>query len=160
MNAVLYAFVIGLHILICFILIVVVLLQTGKGADAGALMGGSSQTVFGSRGPTTFFHYLTGGAAGLFLVTSLFLSCTPGPGKKTGSELDDLTPTPVTTPGDDGHGHAPGETHDGDLVAPPGLTPTPGAAATAASTSTPAAPAATATPAAPAATPAATATSN
>lgn len=88
MNAVLYAFVIGLHVLICFILIVVVLLQQGKG-DSGALMGGSSQTVFGSRGPTTFFHYLTGGAASLFLVTSLFLSCTPSPNKPTGTVLGD-----------------------------------------------------------------------
>lgn len=123
MSAVLYAFVIGLHILICLILIVVVLLQQGKG-DTGALMGGSSQTVFGSRGPTTFFHYLTGGAAGLFLVTSMFLSCTPTPGKDTGTVLgDDGTPAAEATPGDDGamsvptddgHGHAPGENHGGE----------------------------------------------
>ena len=115
MNAVLYAFVIGLHILICFILIVVVLLQQGKGG-AGALMGGSSQTVFGSRGPTTFFHYLTGGSASLFLVTSLFLSCVPSPSKTTGTVVgddDDGVPTVedvVATPEDHtGHDHAPGE---------------------------------------------------
>ena len=118
MSGFLFAFVVGLHLLICLILVVVVLLQQGKG-DTGALIGGSSQTVFGSRGPTTFFHYLTGGAAGLFLVTSLFLSCTPAPGKGTGSVLDDEgTPTAEATPGDDGaaplddgHGHAPGENH-------------------------------------------------
>ena len=100
MNAVLYAFVVGLHILICFILIVVVLLQQGKG-DTGALMGGSSQTVFGSRGPTTFFHYLTGGSAALFLVTSMFLSCTPSPNKPSGTVLED-EPAATATPVDDG----------------------------------------------------------
>lgn len=101
MNAVLYAFIVGLHILICFILIVVVLLQQGKG-DTGALMGGSSQTVFGSRGPTTFFHYLTGGSAALFLVTSMFLSCTPSPNKPSGTVLDDAEPSASATPADDG----------------------------------------------------------
>ena len=101
MNAVLYAFIVGLHILICFILIVVVLLQQGKG-DTGALMGGSSQTVFGSRGPTTFFHYLTGGSAALFLVTSMFLSCTPSPNKPSGTVLDDPDPSASATPADDG----------------------------------------------------------
>lgn len=114
MNAVLYAFVVGLHILICFILIVVVLLQTGKGADAGALMGGSSQTVFGSRGPATFFHYLTGGAAGLFLVTSLFLSCTPSPNRGSGSAIEDdpgatASPTPAEDAGDILPGATPGD---------------------------------------------------
>lgn len=101
MNAALYAFIVALHILICVILVLVVLLQQGKG-DTGALMGGSSQTVFGSRGPTTFFHYLTGGAASLFLVTSMFLSCTPSPSKEAGSVLDDPEPAATATPGDDG----------------------------------------------------------
>ena len=103
MNAVLYAFVVGLHILICFILIVVVLLQTGKG-DSGALLGGSSQTVFGSRGPTTFFHYLTGGSAGLFLVTSLFLSCAPRPGTGPGDTVlpDEPGVEDSALPGEDG----------------------------------------------------------
>ena len=84
MNAIAYAFVAGLHILVCVILVIVVLLQTGKGADIGAAFGGSSQTVFGSRGPTTFFHYLTTGSAVLFMFTSIFLSCSPAP--KTGGK--------------------------------------------------------------------------
>lgn len=125
MNVVLYAFVVGLHILICFILILVVLLQSGKGADAGALMGGSSQTVFGSRGPTTFFHYLTGGAAGLFLLTSLFLSCTPSPGRGSGSAIEDdpeeiASPTPASDAGDI---LAPTGTPAGDAAATPESSP-------------------------------------
>ena len=45
---------ITIHYLVCFFLIVAILLQAGKGADIGAVFGGASQTVFGSRGPATF----------------------------------------------------------------------------------------------------------
>ena len=70
--------VVGLHFFLCFLLIVVVLLQAGKGADIGAAFGGgSSNTVFGSRGPANFFHYLTYAAAGLFVATSLYLAIHP-----------------------------------------------------------------------------------
>jgi len=97
MSSFLYYFVATLHILVCVLLVVIVLLQTGKGADLGALAGGGSQTVFGSRGPTTFFHYLTTGAAALFMVTSLFLSCTPGPDKGAGTVIGEDTPEPAAT---------------------------------------------------------------
>ena len=64
-----------LHILSCFFLIGVVLLQTGKGADAGAAFGGgSSQTVFGSSGAGNLLTRLTTGTAILFMVTSLGLT--------------------------------------------------------------------------------------
>jgi preprotein translocase subunit SecG len=63
------------HVLVCFILIIAVLLQSGKGADlAGAFGGGGSQTAFGSRGPATFLSRLTSVAAITFMVTSLALS--------------------------------------------------------------------------------------
>jgi preprotein translocase subunit SecG len=63
------------HILSCFFLIGVVLLQTGKGADAGAAFGGgSSQTVFGSSGAGNLLTRLTTGTAILFMVTSLGLT--------------------------------------------------------------------------------------
>ena len=63
------------HILSCFFLIGVVLLQTGKGADAGAAFGGgSSQTVFGSSGADNLLTRLTTGTAILFMVTSLGLT--------------------------------------------------------------------------------------
>src|SRR5438270_2005257 len=96
-HPILYYFIVALHVSVCVILVVVVLLQQGKGDGMGAAFGGGgSQTVFGSRGPTTFFHYLTTGAAGLFIVTSLFLSCTPSTGGG-GSVLPNASPSP--TPG-------------------------------------------------------------
>ncbi len=63
-----------LHILVCLALIGIVLLQTGKGASIGAVFGSSSQTVFGSRGPTSFLHKLTTVAAVVFMLTSLGLT--------------------------------------------------------------------------------------
>ena len=62
------------HIVACFILIGVVLLQTGKGADVGAVFGGSSQTVFGSSGAGNLLTRLTTGTAILFMITSLGLT--------------------------------------------------------------------------------------
>ena len=70
-----YIALVTLYIIICFFLILVVLLQQGKGADiAGAFGGGSSQTAFGARGATTFLHKLTTGAFVAFVVISLLLS--------------------------------------------------------------------------------------
>jgi preprotein translocase subunit SecG len=63
-----------LHVLACFVLIVVVLLQTGKGADIGAVFGGSSQTIFGSSGAGNLLTRLTTWTAVLFMLTSLFLT--------------------------------------------------------------------------------------
>ncbi len=61
-----------LHLLACFVLIVVVLLQRGTGADMGAMFGGgASATVFGSRGAGNFFTKLTTAAVVTFFVTSL-----------------------------------------------------------------------------------------
>ena len=66
--------VVILHILACLTLILVVLLQTGKGADLGAAFGGSSQTVFGSQGAGGFLAKLTTGMAVVFMLTSLSLA--------------------------------------------------------------------------------------
>jgi len=63
-----------IHVFMCVILILVVLLQTGKGADMGAAFGGASQTLFGSAGPTGFLGKLTTGAAVIFMITSLTLA--------------------------------------------------------------------------------------
>ena len=53
-----------LHVMVCLVLVVVVLLQHGKGADIGAVFGGgASNTVFGSRGAGNFLTRLTTGAA-------------------------------------------------------------------------------------------------
>jgi preprotein translocase subunit SecG len=64
-----------LHVMVCVVLIVVVLLQRGKGAEIGAVFGGgASTTVFGSRGAGNFLTKLTTGAAVTFMLTSLVLS--------------------------------------------------------------------------------------
>jgi len=55
-------------------LVLVVLLQAGKGANMGAVFGGSSQTIFGSSGPGTFLGKMTTGVAIIFMLTSLTLS--------------------------------------------------------------------------------------
>ena len=67
-----------LHIVICLALIVIVLLQTGKGSEIGAVFGSSSQTLFGSTGGGTFFGKLTTGVAVIFLLTSLILAGRSG----------------------------------------------------------------------------------
>ena len=62
------------HIIICAILIVAILLQSGKSADlAGAFGGGGSQTAFGGRGTATLMSKVTTICAVLFMVTSLGL---------------------------------------------------------------------------------------
>ena len=66
--------VIILHVLACIGLILIVLLQRGKGADLGAAFGGSSQTVFGSQGAGGFLTKVTTAAAVVFMFTSLGLA--------------------------------------------------------------------------------------
>jgi preprotein translocase subunit SecG len=67
-------FLITLHVLVAVILILMVLLQKGKGADIGAAFGGASQTVFGPRGAQSFLSKLTAGSAILFMLTSVSLA--------------------------------------------------------------------------------------
>ena len=65
---------IGIHVLVCFFLIFVVLLQSAQAADlAGAFGGGGSQTALGMRGAATMLQKATTGAAVLFMLTSLAL---------------------------------------------------------------------------------------
>lgn len=73
-----FAFITILHIVICVILIMVVLLQTGKGAEMGAAFGGATQTVFGSSGPAGFLSKLTTAVAILFMITTLSLCYLTG----------------------------------------------------------------------------------
>jgi preprotein translocase subunit SecG len=68
-----------LYVLVCLFLIMVVLLQQGKGADlAGAFGGGGSQTSFGPRGTTNIMHRMTTGAFVLFVVLCLTLTILSG----------------------------------------------------------------------------------
>ncbi|MCP9446118.1 MAG: preprotein translocase subunit SecG [Nitrospira sp.] len=70
----LYTLIIILHVFISFLMIGAILLQSGKGAEIGAAFGGSSQTVFGSRGPANFLSKLTVVVAAVFMLTSLSLA--------------------------------------------------------------------------------------
>jgi preprotein translocase subunit SecG len=72
------SFLTALHVIVCIFLILIVLLQTGKGAEMGAAFGGSTQTVFGSSGPAGFLNKLTTAVAILFMVTSLLLCYLSG----------------------------------------------------------------------------------
>lgn len=64
-----------LHVLVCLVIILVVLLQRGKGAEIGAVFGGgASSTVFGSRGAGNFLTKITVASAAIFMITSLSLA--------------------------------------------------------------------------------------
>jgi preprotein translocase subunit SecG len=63
-----------IHVLACFVLVVVVLLQQGKGADMGAVFGGGSQTFFGSSGAGNFLTKVTAATAAIFMATALMLT--------------------------------------------------------------------------------------
>lgn len=86
-----------IHVIVCVALIMIVLLQTGKGADMGAAFGGgSSQTLFGSSGASTFLSKATTVAAIVFMLTSLTLAYLSG-GKVTKSVVSD-TLAPIEQP--------------------------------------------------------------
>ena len=85
--------VITIHVVACFVLIMVVLLQAGKGANMGAAFGGSSQTVFGSSGAGTFLGKLTATVAVVFMLTSLTLAYLA---TKGGSSVVERVGAPVT----------------------------------------------------------------
>src|SRR5277367_4143154 len=68
-------FILGVHVLLALMIIALVLMQRGKGAEAGAGFGsGASGTVFGARGTATLFSKLTAVFAALFFGTSLLLA--------------------------------------------------------------------------------------
>ncbi|MFP4446165.1 MAG: preprotein translocase subunit SecG [Desulfosudaceae bacterium] len=63
------------HIIACILLIVIILLQTGKGAGMGAAFGsGGSQTLFGSSGGSSFMNRVTTTVAVIFMITCLSLA--------------------------------------------------------------------------------------
>ena len=85
-----------IHVFACLFLIVVVLLQTGKGADMGAVFGGGSQTLFGSGGAGNLLTKLTTGTAIAFMITSLILSYAHN--RTSGGGLLNRIPTDASAP--------------------------------------------------------------
>jgi preprotein translocase subunit SecG len=113
-----YTALIVLHIIVAFIMVGVILLQSGKGAEIGAAFGGSSQTVFGARGASTMLSKLTAVSATIFMVTSLSLAIMSKQ-KNYSSTLGLDKPVPAQTvpvkpePAKDEHG-----AHDPNAAAP------------------------------------------
>ncbi|HKA53312.1 MAG TPA: preprotein translocase subunit SecG [Candidatus Binatia bacterium] len=91
-----YTLLIVIHVLSCIFLVTVVLLQQGKGADIGAVFGGSSQTLFGSSGAGNFLTKLTSATAIIFMLTSL--SLTYGAAKRTTRSIFDSGPKSAPAP--------------------------------------------------------------
>jgi preprotein translocase subunit SecG len=93
------AVLVSLHILVCFVLVIVIMLQSGNAADlAGAFGGAGSQTAFGPRGAATFLSRATTWCAIVFMVTSLALSVKRGPAEISTGSILEQTQQPVSAP--------------------------------------------------------------
>jgi preprotein translocase subunit SecG len=98
--------VVTLHVLVCLMIIAVVLLQAGKGADIGSAFGGSgSQAVFGSMGTPTLLGKVTAGVAIAFMLTSFWLASHGGrrgttimPATESSAPTLPSTPAPPSAP--------------------------------------------------------------
>jgi preprotein translocase subunit SecG len=66
------------HVIVCVFLILVVLLQQGKGADLSVFGGGSTQTAFGARSATTMLHKLTVASFVVFILTTVSIALVKG----------------------------------------------------------------------------------
>jgi preprotein translocase subunit SecG len=128
----LYYLVTALYVFVCFVLLMVILLQQGKGGDmASAFGGGSSQTAFGARGGATLLSKITAGFAVLFMLGALGLAIigergdsgsllqgTPGPAAPApapapatpGSSTTQPPAAPATPPAEQPPPPAPAET--------------------------------------------------
>src|SRR2546428_1725127 len=85
-----------IHSIVCLAIVITVLLQRGKGADIGAVFGGSSQTVFGSGGAGNFLTKLTGGLAAAFFATSMNLAYNST--RRLTSSIFTGAPAPISAP--------------------------------------------------------------
>ena len=84
-----------IHVLAAVAIIVLVLMQQGRGADMGAAFGGGSQTLFGSRGSANFLSRITGLLAAVFFVTSLTLAYLHSKSSQPQSVTDQVAAQPV-----------------------------------------------------------------
>jgi preprotein translocase subunit SecG len=125
-----------LHVIVCFILVIVIMLQSGSAADlAGAFGGAGSQTAFGPRGAASFLSRATTWCAIVFMATSLTLSIKRAPAEVggAGSILEETTnPAQKAAPG------KPATTPTNPLQAPAAVPPPPQAPTAPAQNSAPA----------------------
>jgi preprotein translocase subunit SecG len=89
-----YTIVLALHLFVCFLLIMAVLLQAGKGSSLGAAFGGGQGDVFGPGAPVNIMNRITTIVAILFMVTSLILAILSTQ-KSTSSVTDQFQPKAV-----------------------------------------------------------------
>lgn len=80
-----YTFVLAIHVLLAAILVILVLLQQGKGADIGAVMGGGANSLFGVGGASSVLVRMTTLIAICFMLTSVLLVKLAASGSITGS---------------------------------------------------------------------------
>src|SRR6202043_2829422 len=94
------AILVTLHVLVCFVLVIVIMLQSGNAADlAGAFGGAGSQTAFGPRGAATFLSRATTWCAIVFMMTSLTLSVKRAPSEGAGiNSIIEDTQHPASKP--------------------------------------------------------------
>ena len=90
----------AVHIIVCIFLILVVLLQQGKGADLSVFGGGSTQTAFGARTATTLLHKLTVASFVIFIVTTVSIALAKGTVSTvmSGAAAKKASTTKTTTP--------------------------------------------------------------
>ena len=86
-----------LHIIICLFLILVVLLQQGKGADLSVFGGGTTMAAFGARSATNLLHRMTVGAFVAFMLTTLGIAYLKG-NVEGSSVMKSAGAAPVTAP--------------------------------------------------------------
>ncbi len=83
-------FVVALHVVLCLFLILIIILQPGKGGDVGAAFGGGGgSTVFGPRGPTGLLQRATTVVAVLFMATSVTLALYSNQGMRSNANVED-----------------------------------------------------------------------
>jgi preprotein translocase subunit SecG len=101
-----FILIVTIHIIVSLVIVGLVLLQAGKGADIGSAFGGSgSQAVFGSMGTPTLLGKITTGIAIVFTITSFTLAIMGG--ERASSVVREAAPPPATAPAPAPEGSAP-----------------------------------------------------
>ena len=116
-----------IHVIICFFLILVVLLQQGKGADLSVFGGGSTMTAFGARGAATLLHKMTVFAFIGFILTTLIIGILQG--QAGSSSVMSGVEVPAATSASDVDVVDEASASEDDAAEPAGLLQEPGEAA-------------------------------